>query len=334
VKIFPVFIPHAGCPHQCLFCAQDKTNSQNKAPQPDQVLAWLDEVLPQHGGGEVAFYGGSFSLLPREQQAAYLEVAGQFVTAGRVGSVRISTRPDAVQADVLEYLWAGGVRTIELGCQSFSDKILSIAERGHDAVESVAAVKRCKERGFSVGVQLMPGLPGDNAQTSLSSMHVALNLAPAFLRIYPAVVIAGTQLAKLWQDKVYEPWSLEKTVDLCAEMLLLCRRADVPVVRLGLQQDPQLEANLLAGPYHPAFGQLVRSRLWRRLLADAAGDKQEIKINPSDFSDVIGHRGENKAWFATHMDTLCLKVDDSVDRGMLRIAGRDFSFSDIPLSGT
>ncbi|MDH3454065.1 MAG: radical SAM protein, partial [Desulfuromonadales bacterium] len=240
MRIYPIFIPHAGCPHRCLFCAQDRSTGQSVVPDIAAVDSFLEQVLPLQGDGEIAFYGGTFSLLPSVQQDRYLATASRFVAAGQVAGIRISTRPDALDDRCLARLQACGVTTIEIGCQSFNNSVLSASGRGHAAADNIAAVQRCRSAGLQVGVQLMPGLPGGDADEALMSLRSALGLKPSFVRIYPTVVIDGTALADLWKSGGYQPWTLDETVDICADMLLVCRQADMPVIRLGLPNDAQL----------------------------------------------------------------------------------------------
>jgi histone acetyltransferase (RNA polymerase elongator complex component) len=333
VKIYPVFIPNAGCPHRCLFCAQDRTSMQRPMAAISEAECWLDSVLPDRGEGEIAFYGGSFTLLPLARQNHCLAMAGRFVAAGRVTGIRLSTRPDALDDSCVARLQAFGVTTVEIGCQSFHDDVLKAAGRGHTAADSVSAIRRCSRAGLQVGVQLMPGLPGGGAGEALQSLQRALELKPSFLRIYPTVVLEGTDLAALWENGSFLPWSLDEAVDICADMLSFCQLAGTPVIRLGLQADTRLEANLLAGPYHPAFGQLVRSRLWRRALARVGAADGPVCVNPVELSDALGHGGENRRWLAKRDISLNLKTDRSVARGWLRVSGQDLSLTAIPSSG-
>jgi len=333
VKIFPIFIPHAGCPHRCLFCAQDRSTSASKVPDADTVTVHLDRILPRDGDGEIAFYGGTFTLLPQECQHDFLTAAGRFVAAGRVAGIRISTRPDALDRCIVAGLASRGVTTVEIGCQSFSSRVLDAAGRGHAVADNIRAVNVCLEAGLRVGVQLMPGLPGGDDAEAMASLRQALALGPSFLRIYPTVVLEGTRLAQLWRSGSYRPWLLDEAVDLCANMLTLCRQAGVPVVRLGLQQDPQLESNLLAGPFHPAFGQLVRSRLWRRVLGRIEEGHARVSVHPDDLSDVIGHRNENRIWLAGFRPKLQVTTDGAVARGSLRAYGNEPIAAEIHLTG-
>lgn len=297
MRIYPVFIPHAGCPHRCLFCQQQRTVGSDRTPSPADVSRELAQCLPVRGDGEVAFYGGTFTLLPEALQSAYLDVVTPFITSDRVAGIRVSTRPDAVTADVASRLRDRGVTTVELGCQSFSDKVLHLSGRGHGPEEAVTAVAGLRSAGLAVGLQLMPGLPGADRAEAFCSLDRALALKPDFLRIYPVVVLRDTFLAEWYRSGTYRPLALEEAVDWCAAMLWLCRRARTPVIRLGLQATPELDCGeaLVAGPYHPAFGQLVRSRLWHRALEQGATltGVRQAAVHPSDLADALGHRRVN-----------------------------------------
>lgn len=302
MRIFPFFLQQAGCPHRCVYCRQQATSSGDGIPHPDAVAAELDHRLPSKGGGEVAFYGGTFTLLPAPLQSAFLDAVSPFVRQGRVAGVRISTRPDAVCRAVALRLADSGVTTVELGCQSFDAAVLARSLRGHGPKAAALAVSALREAGLSVGLQLMPGLPGGDREEAVRSLEAALALAPDFIRLYPTVVPYGTLLAEWCRTGRYRPLPLEEAVDWCAELLWRCRRNGTPVVRMGLQSTTALDSGdaLLAGPYHPAFGQLVRSRLWWRALnrwARLTGERR-VEVTFSDLSDAHGHRRSN-------LDRLC-----------------------------
>lgn len=277
-------------------------------------------MLPLAGDGEIAFYGGSFTALADAVQRAYLDAVRPFLIAGRVAGVRVSTRPDALDARRLEVLVGAGVKTVEIGCQSFDDGVLLASGRGYSRDVCRQAVCACLDAGLQVGIQLLPGLPGGDAAEAMASLDQALGLHPGFLRIYPAVVIAGTELARLWRDGRYRAWSLDEAVEVAADMLTRCRVAEVPVIRLGLQHEPELAASVLAGPYHPAFGQLVRARLWRRLL-DVARERggRRFAVHPADLSDAVGHRRDNLAWLSTNGADFTIVADADLERGQLNV---------------
>ena len=333
MAIYPIFIPHAGCPHTCIYCAQDRSTGYSGLPDASWVAEHLDSHLPVSGNGEIAFYGGTFTMLSVTQQEQYLNVARQFIASGRASEIRISTRPDALVKETLMRLRKSGVRTIEIGCQSFTTSVLEQAGRGHDAVANSLAVKRSQQAGFKVGIQLMPGLPGGDVKEAMFSLKRAMELSPSFLRIYPAIVIKGTALAALWESGDYHPWSLETAVDICADMLLMCTLQKVTVARLGLQHDQALEDNYLAGPFHPAFGQLVRSRIWRRALSRVGPEQQTILVHPDDYSDVVGHKAENRTWLQNSFPELSVLGDKSVPRGMMRSHTMDRTVTDVICPG-
>lgn len=249
---------------------------------------------------EVAFYGGTFTSLPRVEQERLLAPLHPLVDSGEISGVRLSTRPDSVDRETSRFLRARGVSTVELGVQSMDDAVLAAAGRGHGAIDTERAFAALREAGIAVGAQLMPGLPGDTPETSLHTLHRVLGLAPAFLRIYPTVVVEGTRLADLWRSGEYIPLSLAGAVSLCAAMLLVSTKAGVPVIRIGLQPTEELErpGTVLAGPWHPAFRQLVEGELWHGLLDRLtvglpSGAEVSVACAPARVSDVVGQRRRN-----------------------------------------
>lgn len=301
--IVPFFISHQGCPHRCVFCDQHKVaGAEGVLPGETEILDRVAAYRRSSGGGsvQVAFYGGSFTGLPREDQLRILEPLQPLLASGEVSGVRVSTRPDSVDGPCAAFLREMGVGTVELGVQSLDDRVLVQAGRGHSAADVAAAVAALKGEGCRVGLQLMPGLPGDTAEFSLASLAGALGLGPDFLRIYPTVVLAGTRLAGLFAAGGYRPLTLEQAVALCKVMLHRTLLAGVPVIRMGLQPGEDLEKDgaVIAGPYHPAFRQLVEGELRYDLLARLAGESSrgevvEVSCSPARVSDVTGQRRAN-----------------------------------------
>ena len=290
-------------------------------------------MLPAEGHGEVAFYGGTFTLLPPAEQRDYLQLAARFTAAGRISGSRVSTRPDALPTEAIAQLADQGCRTVELGCQSFSPAVLRAAGRSYGAAQVADAVAGLRARSLQVGLQLMPGLPGGDRQEALDSLRAALELQPDFLRIYPTLVFAGTRLAEDWSRGSFQPWTLEQAVDCCSELLWHCQRAKVPVIRLGLQGQARFEQGdgPLAGPYHPAFGQLVRSKLWRKGLETALDLEpgSQWQVHPFDLPDALGHRKDNLAHFRTLRQGFSLRGDPELGRDRLRCGGEIFSLQQL-----
>jgi histone acetyltransferase (RNA polymerase elongator complex component) len=295
----PFFISHQGCPHTCVFCDQHAiSGSGGNLPSAAQIGAKIDLWRSTDGDRplEVAFFGGTFTALPHEIQESLLVPLQSLLTAGAVTSIRISTRPDCIDARRVAWLAQRGVRTIELGVQSLDDTVLTLSGRGHTAADSLQAITTIKNGGLTVGTQLMPGLPGDTPVTSLDSLEQVISAGADFLRIYPTVVIQGTELARRFVAGVFVPLSLDRAVVLCAQLLQYAMKAEIPVIRIGLQADKGFDdAHILAGPWHPAFGQLVRSQLYADLLTRyvAAGERVTLRCHPARLSDVIGVRRKN-----------------------------------------
>ncbi len=326
MTIFPFFIPHIGCRQHCVFCQQHRISGVDAATTPEQVSQQLAAILPPHGCGEVAFYGGSFTLLDIALQRDYLACVAPFIRGGQVAGIRISTRPDACDSVVAARLKTAGVTTVELGCQSFSSDVLELSQRGHGPWDAERAVTRLRNEGLRVGLQLMPGLPGGSFAEARYSLAHALRLRPDFLRIYPTVVLTGTALENSWRHGDFVPLTLDEAVELCAELLWHCRMAGMPVIRLGLQSSHELDSGsaVLDGPYHPAFGQLVRSRLWRRALETAAVDSvaRQVQVAFADLSDALGHRRANIDYLLQRFGSFNIAAQDGLARDTFVMDGR------------
>lgn len=256
--ILPVFLPFAGCPQRCIFCDQGAQTGQ--APQPlEAAHARLQAELAQPGPPvEVAFYGGTFTALPKPWPERFVALAGSHLPSGRVMRIRCSTRPDAVDAARLAELKSLGLSLVELGVQSFDDAALAASQRGYGGATALNACEAVRAAGLGLGVQLMPGLPGQSVEAFRADVAQAAALGPELARLYPCLVLAGTPLAELWRSGGYVPWGMEETVDALARALLALWAAGVPTARIGLAEQEGLE--ILAGPRHPALGQLARSR--------------------------------------------------------------------------
>ncbi len=262
--IIPVFVPHMGCPHDCCFCNQRTISGQTKPPAEDDVRKIIDSykgIANNYGSVEIAFYGGSFTAIPLSQQEMYLHTARNRV--GRNVPFRVSTRPDCIDLPALELLEKYGVHTIELGAQSMVDHVLKASGRGHLAEDTVKAAELIKRRGFTLGIQTMLGLPGADRKTELYTVQQVIKLKPALVRIYPTIVLEGTELARMYLEGKYKAMQLAAAVDLSAVIIPAYEKNGITVIRTGLQSSDNIGegGKIIAGPYHPAFGELVRSRI-------------------------------------------------------------------------
>lgn len=300
--IIPIFIPHRGCPHDCLFCNQQKISGHDR-DNLDRVSvgATIEEWLRRKGDRsqvQVAFFGGSFTCLPAAEQASLLAAVGPYIKEKKVDTIRLSTRPDCIDPTVCRQLKEYSVGVVELGVQSFSDHVLQKSLRGHSVGDVRRAFQLLKEADFQVGFQLMPGLPGETGNSFAHGINEVIALKPHFVRIYPALVVKDSGLEKLYKAQRFRPLSLNKAIAISASAYLKLTRAGIEVVRMGLQPSESLEKSVVAGPYHPAFGELVQSRLWlkkirARLALLTPRQKLSIHISHRDMSAVVGMRRQN-----------------------------------------
>ena len=313
-RIIPIFVPHRGCPHQCVFCDQRAISGEHGTVTAADVTRQLTQALPVAGtGAEVAFYGGSFTAIPAEQQQALLDAVQPFRATGAVGAIRVSTRPDAITPEALERLKQGGVRTVELGCQSMDDTVLQAADRGHGREVVAPAVALLRQYGFSVVLQMMTGLPRQTRDSVLETAAALAALRPDGVRLYPTVVVGGTELAALYAAGNYQPQTLEDAAAQGAEILEIFLSQDIPVLRIGLQPSEELERSVVAGPYHPALGEMVKSRVYRNraqklLEAVPPGSDVVLAVAPNRVSLMTGQKRCNVEWLQRHCGLRSLRI--------------------------
>ena len=296
-RILPLFIPFLGCPQQCVFCDQRRITGQASMVRGEDVKVTL-AALPDGAGYELAFYGGSFTAIPASLQEELLSAALPARERRAVSSIRISTRPDAVDEDVLLRLKRFGVGTVELGAQSMVDSVLARSRRGHTAADTRRSAAAVKEAGISLILQMMTGLPGSNDEKDLYTARELIALCPDGVRIYPTVILRGTELERLWKAGEYKEHTIEDVVRVCARILPMFEASGIPVIRLGLNPTEELSGGVAAGgAYHPALGELVRSRILRQMaeeLLDRSefGERVLLGVSPERVSAMTGqHRG-------------------------------------------
>ena len=262
--VIPIFIPFGGCDHQCVFCDQPKITGSSVLPSTKEIEHTIEKYLStwkRGGRREVAFYGGTFTGFPLDIQEDFLKAACKYVEDGRIDALRISTRPDCIDKEIIELLKKYHVGAVELGVQSMVNKVLKLSERGHSGKETVRSVKLLKDAGFKVGIQIMPGLPGDDRDSVITTGRRVRLLKPDFVRIYPTLVIKDTPLHEMMKKGLYKPWELEDMLEVCGELYKIFTRASITMIRIGIQPTKELEKALVAGPYHPSFRQLVEERI-------------------------------------------------------------------------
>lgn len=295
-----VFVPHIGCPHRCSFCDQSTISGKSKAPTSANVRELCKKAIDENDGRELelAFFGGSFTAVDEEYMCSLLTAASEFVGSG-ISGIRISTRPDCVGEKKLELLSSFPVTAIELGAQSMSDEVLKRNGRGHTADDVIAAAHRIHKFGFELGLQMMIGLDGEKAGDEIKTALEFIKCRPKTVRIYPTLVIEGTELAERLKKGEYKPLSLQEGVELSTRVmeLFLEKSPDTRIIRVGLHPSSELEGALLAGPYHPAFRELCESGIMLKRLLDRLEGRERgcvcVGVRPQDISRMVGQKRGN-----------------------------------------
>ncbi len=308
-----LFVPHQGCPHQCSFCNQKTISGSVNELTPEEVKNTLlsaieDGVDPQKT--EIAFFGGSFTAIKREYMISLLEATKSFIDNGNFYGIRVSTRPDAIDDEILSILKEYKVTSIELGAQSTDEQVLLLNHRGHTRDDIIKASKLIKQYGFSLGLQMMTGLLGDTPEKSMKTAEDIISLKPETVRIYPTIVLEGTYLGELYKKGEYKPQDVSEAVDVCAMLLKRFYEESVTVIRLGLHSGGNVEDGFLAGPYHPAFGELCESKIHLEKAKEILSEKYPVEnknicsltqkklitiyVNDREISKMTGQKSANK----------------------------------------
>ncbi|MGN1457612.1 MAG: elongator complex protein 3 [Acutalibacteraceae bacterium] len=298
-----LFVPHNGCPHQCSFCNQRTITGKNEQPTAQDVKNAIETAENSLGentkNAEIAFFGGSFTAIDRNYMIELLEAAAPSVHSGRFYGIRISTRPDAIDSEILDILQKYGVTAVELGAQSMSDEVLYANHRGHTSADIVNASTMIKERGMSLGLQMMTGLYKSDDEKDTETAEKIAALKPDTVRIYPTIVLKGTELYDLYVSGKYQPQTLDEGVRLCSKLLKYFEDRNINVIRLGLHDSDSLRENMAAGAYHPAFRELCESEIMYNNALEEL-EKMNIKfgvveffINPKSVSRFIGQKRKN-----------------------------------------
>ena len=334
--IIPIFVPHLGCPNNCTFCNQKKISGQTKMVTKEDVKDTIEYYLKNfrdnHKYVEVAFFGGSFTAIEKEKQEELLEAVQEYIKNKKVNSIRISTRPDCIDKDILKMLKRYNVKTIELGVQSTNNYILNRCKRGHTGEDVKNASKLIRKYGFILGHQMMVGLPESTKQDEINTAKELIKLKPKIVRIYPVLVIKDTELEREYKSGEYTPLTVGQAVERCKEIVDLFNRKKINIIRIGLQNTEEItdpstkESSVVAGPYHPAFRQLVESSMWYDSIVNeikkvnAKVKKVKIKANDINVNNIIGHKKENITKLKEIYDVeVIIEKDDNIKPGKFEL---------------
>jgi len=319
-------VPHRGCPNDCVFCNQKHITGIIKDLSEQEIRDIVDEhlkTIPKDAHKEIAFFGGSFTGIDMELQRKYLSVAYEYIKKGDVSGIRLSTRPDYINDEILKQLAEFGVRVIELGVQSMDEDVLKASNRGHTAKDVELASKLIREYGFSLGLQMMTGLPCDTDEKSLKTADKLIALSPDFVRIYPTLVIKDTELEKMYNRGEYVPEDLAGAVNLAARLLRKFNEKKITVIRIALMTTDEISpgGKLVAGPFHSAFRELVESRIYFEDIKEAVDGKKDIivAVNPAEISKVIGNKKCNVIKFKEFGINMSVKADKRIKKGNFKI---------------
>ena len=302
----PIFIPELACPHQCVFCDQEKISGTYSIPQPKDVKDIVElylSTIPENRIINIAFFGGSFTGLPINLQEEYLKEASGFVKNERISGIRLSTRPDYINEEVLKLLKKYSVTTIELGVQSTNREVLNESGRGHTFDDIRNASNLISNYGFELGLQMMIGLPGDNYDRSIQTANDIVSLGAGNTRIYPAIIVKGTVLEKLYRKGEYTPLTLEQAVEWTKDIVHIFEENNVSIIRMGLHPSDELVIgkSLIDGPFHPSFKEMVMTQIWKEIIdtelqriSSSSPNKIKITVSDRQIHYAIGFRQTNK----------------------------------------
>lgn len=328
--IIPIFVPHEGCPHNCVFCNQDSITGSQDVINENYIKDTIDQYLKTIDGRnaivEVSFFGGTFTAIDIEKQKSFLTIAKQYKDDNRIQKIRLSTRPDYIDENILNTLKEYGVDIIELGVQSMDDEVLKKSGRGHCSNDVIRASELIREYDFVLGHQVMLGLPGDNEEKDIKTVKALIDLRPNIFRIYPAVVIKDTPMENMFAKGWYIPYTLEMAVRVAKQIYCLLNYNEINVIRMGLQttENINIGKDIIAGPFHPAFRELVEGSLLCDMIYEFVKAKTgnvEIKINSRDISKLYA----NKKYFFIDMKkqlntiNISVKLEDMTEKGTIEI---------------
>lgn len=325
----PIFVPHEGCPFDCIFCNQRKITGQDTKATREEVYRIIEEhlkTLPScEKYVEAAFFGGSFTGISAQKQCELLGAAKEYKDQGKIQGIRLSTRPDYISEEILSRLKEYGVTTIELGVQSMDNEVLKIVSRGHTREDVVKASQLIKKHGFRLGLQMMTGLPGDTPQKAIETAKAIIEQKPELVRIYPTLVLKDTKLETLYKDGKYLPQTVEEASSLCKDLIPMFKEAGIEVIRVGLVTTEEISENgaVVAGPFHPAFRELAEGEIYFDQMTKILEKDRAVRtflVNPKEISKAVGNKRRNVTRIKEKYGFwVCIKPDANIDAGKIKV---------------
>lgn len=316
----PIFIPELACPNRCIYCNQRHISGQLQAVKPEEIKQIIEQHLAtfiRPSEVELAFFGGSFTGIDEKDMLTYLQIVQPYIEQGEIKSIRISTRPDYINEKILDILQQYNVKDIELGAQSLNEEVLAFAKRGHTVKDVENASQLIKSYGFSLGLQMMIGLPLDTVEKSKETAKKILKLGAESTRIYPTLVINNTDLADLYRQNKYKALSLDEAVDWTTEIYKIFSQSSIKILRIGLHPSEALinGTELLAGPFHVSFKELVLTKIWQEKFEKLPINTKTILVNPKEINYAIGYNSKNKQLLQKKFPYLKFISDSNVELG-------------------
>ena len=325
----PIFVPHEGCPFDCIFCNQRKITGQDTKATREEVFKIIEEHLETLPDGEkyveAAFFGGSFTGISAQKQCELLGAAKEYKDKGKIQGIRLSTRPDYISDEILKRLKEYGVTTIELGVQSMDNDVLKASTRGHTREDVICASHLIKEYGFNLGLQMMTGLPGDTPKKDIETAKAVIELKPACVRIYPTLVLKDTKLEALYKNGKYKPQTVEEAANLCKVLIPMFRDADIEVIRVSLVTTEEISENgaVVAGPFHPAFREIAEGEIYFDEMCKILDNDPMVRtfsVNPKEISKAVGNKKRNILRIKEKYGFLVsIKPDATIDAGKIKV---------------
>lgn len=336
IKIIPIFVPHLGCPNECVFCNQNKITGIKKL-ELEKVKETIDgylKIFSNSNNIELAFYGGSFTAIEKKLQEELLRIALELKEKKLINRIRISTRPDCINEEIIKFLKLYKVDIIELGVQSLDEDVLKLSKRGHDKESVYKSANLIKMNGFTLGLQQMIGLPGDNEEKSIKTTYEIISLKPDFVRIYPTLVIKDTELAEMYYNKTFIPYTIKESIDITTKLIMIYESYNINIIRVGLQSTENLKFNkdVVAGPLNDAFREYCESEKLFQIIkySNIKTDNENIKIisSPRNISLLVGQKGKNKKKLIDYFNISHIKfIGDKNINSIIKIISKDTEYN-------